>query len=65
LHLEYEDEKKDDLENINDMISKFEFIIEKGEKREKLISFIVHIDKRQFQSTSLFSCEIVNRHIMT
>jgi len=51
--------------NINDTISRFEFMIEKGERREKLISFIVHIDKRQFQSTSLFSHEIVNGCIMT
>jgi len=32
--------------NINDTISRFEFMMEKGERREKLISFIVHIDKR-------------------
>ena len=51
--------------NINDTISRFEFIIEKGERRKKLISFIMHINKRQFQSTSLFSHEIINGCIMT
>ena len=51
--------------NINDMTSRFEFMIKKEKRREKVISFIIHIDKRRFQSISLFSSEMVNRHIMS
>ena len=50
--------------NINNMISRFKFFVEKTKRREKFIMLIVNVNKRWFQLNSLFSYEVVNGHIM-
>jgi len=46
--LMFEIKRKTIWKDINNMISRFEFIIEKRKRREKLVIFIIHIDDRQF-----------------
>jgi len=46
--LMFEIKRKMIWKDINNMISRFEFIIEKRKRREKLVIFIIHIDDRQF-----------------
>jgi len=51
--------------NVNNTISRIEFLVEKRKEREKFVTFIIHIDNRQFKPTSLFSHKIINRCIIT
>ena len=47
------------------MISRFEFLVEKRKRREKFITFIIHINNRQFKPTSLFGHKVIDGRIMT
>ena len=57
--------RKTVYKNVNNMISRIEFLVEKRKGREKFVMFIIHIDNGWFKPTSLFSCKMINGHIMT
>ena len=45
--------RKSIWKNINNMISRFKFFVEKTKRREKFITLLVDINKRQFQPNLL------------